>query len=314
MSMNDSVLLTLAASNRKSVVEICENTGLSAKDLQSLIVTLNQAGAGIDESNGCLHWTPRFACLSASDIRVAMSPENGHIAVLDSTASTNAVLTAQDDIHRQVLLAEHQSAGVGRRGKVWLSPLGKNLYISCGWQMPSDRLFGALGLAVGVSIVNALREYGISAVGLKWPNDLYINSRKVGGILIDSSTIGKTAKLVVGLGVNVFKQHFPHSLDVPATTLEDALPDSSTSIVRNTLAGKLVQAVFKELDAIKRGNENSLTFWRDYDVSYNRAVTVLREERQYAGVAKGINAAGEFMLEVDGEIVAFTQAEVSLRM
>ncbi len=312
--MKDSVLLTLAGSRRLHAEEICKKTGLNIADLKNCVSELNDAGANIREYDGYLQWLGPFECLHRAEIEMAVGREDCTVEVLDSTTSTNAVLAAEASVHKRVILAEHQSAGVGRRGKRWLSPLGKNLYMSCGWSMPSTRLFSALSLAVGISIVRALRDFGCAELGLKWPNDLYIKGRKVGGLLIDSSTSGKVAHLVVGLGINVHEQEFPADLAVPATTLAEAYPSMSAKLNRNHVAALVLAAIFKELSVISRGETIALASWLDFDVSYNKQVKVMSGGEVIKGLAKGITADGEFILEIDNEIQTFSQAQVSLRI
>ena len=103
--------------------------------------------------------------------------------------STNTALLARanpDSGTAEVLLAEYQSAGRGRRGRAWLAPPGGAICLSMSWtfrEVPQD--LGALGLVIGVCALRALREQGVGAVSLKWPNDLLVGERKLGGVLID---------------------------------------------------------------------------------------------------------------------------------
>ena len=314
MSMNDSVLLTLAGSKPVQLKNICKKTGLSAPALADCIRVLRAAGANIEQIDDSLYWPDSFDCLDPAVIAAALECEKNLITVLDSTTSTNTILAAEKSVHSKVVLAEHQSAGVGRRGKPWLSPLGKNLYISCGWSMPSALLFGGLSLAIGVAVARALRDIGYDAVGLKWPNDFYVNGSKLGGLLIESSSRGADAQLIIGLGLNAHAQDFPEDLPVPATTLADTNPSLETSCDRNYLAARLVGAIFQELDAIVSGETSALRCWPAYDVSYNREVSVLKNGEVITGVAKGISADGEFILSTEDGFVSFSQADVSLRI
>jgi len=312
--MNDSVLLTLEASKRLQVAEICKLTGLSVATVMERVTELNAAGANIEVHGDRLRWLEPFECLRGAEISAALANEECAVEVLEIATSTNAILAAENIVHGRVVLAEYQSAGVGRRGKTWLSPLGKNLYMSCGWNLPSSQLFSALSLAVGVSIAGALRDFGCVDIGLKWPNDLYIKGSKVGGLLIDSTTSGKSAKLIVGIGINIFRQEFPANLDVPATTLAEEYPALTKNLNRNRLAAVVLEAIFKELSMIARGESTALAAWRSYDVSYNKPVSVLKGSEVVTGVAQGITSDGEFVLDVENEIMTFSQADVSLRI
>jgi len=105
----------------------------------------------------------------------------------------------------EVLLAEYQTAGRGRRGRTWVAPPGGSICLSLSWmfgEVPRD--LSALGLVVGVCALRALRLLGLDTVGLKWPNDLLVDERKLGGILIElRAESAGPACVVIGIGVNV---------------------------------------------------------------------------------------------------------------
>jgi BirA family biotin operon repressor/biotin-[acetyl-CoA-carboxylase] ligase len=130
------------------------------------------------------------------------------IEVLDECPSTNTVLAqraAAGAPHGTVLACEHQSAGRGRRGNSWVSEVGGSLAFSILWRFPRGAgALGGLSLAVAVGAAKALERLGTQGVGVKWPNDLYCEGCKLGGILIESSgdILGPSA-VVVGVGLNV---------------------------------------------------------------------------------------------------------------
>jgi len=105
----------------------------------------------------------------------------------------------------EALLAEYQTAGRGRRGRTWVAPPGGAICLSFSWvfgEVPRD--LGALGLVIGVCAMEALQRLGVVGVGLKWPNDLLINDRKLGGILIElRAESSGPACVVIGIGLNI---------------------------------------------------------------------------------------------------------------
>ena len=125
-----------------------------------------------------------------------------------TTDSTNLRLlerAGNEDIDGCALAAEHQSAGRGRRGRQWLSPVACNLYLSVGVRLTHTAQMQALSLIVGVAIAAALTELGYAGIGIKWPNDLQSAGRKLAGILIEST--GATPQgisLVIGIGITLF--------------------------------------------------------------------------------------------------------------
>ncbi|TMP82113.1 biotin--[acetyl-CoA-carboxylase] ligase, partial [Pseudoalteromonas ruthenica] len=110
-----------------------------------------------------------------------------------------------DLVSGQVLVAEMQQAGRGRRGRVWQSPFGANLYYSYYWKL-EEGLQAAMGvsIAVGLAVYDAIEAlYGLSAA-LKWPNDIYLHGRKLAGVLVElEGQVEGPCHLVIGIGINL---------------------------------------------------------------------------------------------------------------
>ena len=148
-------------------------------------------------------------------------------AELDST-----MLEARRDPRPgRVIVADRQTAGMGRHGRVWLSPPGEGLYVSMVLDVPAAPV---LSLALGV----ATRE-AIGAGDLRWPNDVLLNERKVAGVLAQS----EQGVVIAGIGINVSQREFPEGLDTPATSL--ALEGIETT--REALLERLVEAVSRSV-------------------------------------------------------------------
>lgn len=125
---------------------------------------------------------------------------------LDSTNDCllNLLKNTTDLRPKTVVIANQQTAGKGRQGRTWVSPPG-NIYLSLYWQFSGslDKLYG-LSLVVGIAIANVLKSNGLSDVKLKWPNDIFWQNNKLGGILIETKP-GKnnTIDAVIGFGLNI---------------------------------------------------------------------------------------------------------------
>ena len=140
----------------------------------------------------------------APDVRLRVRS----LEVAWSVGSTNTVLLSRPNPPNgssEVMLAEFQTAGRGRRGRAWLAPPGGAICLSLSWtfrDVPAD--LSALGLVIGVCELRALHRLGVSGAKLKWPNDLLADERKLGGILIElrAETDGP-ACVVIGIGLNV---------------------------------------------------------------------------------------------------------------
>ena len=136
-----------------------------------------------------------------------------------------------------VVLAERQTAGRGRRGRQWVSPFAENIYYSLVLRMDGGmRQLEGLSLVVGLAVLSALREVGVSDVGLKWPNDVLVNNKKIAGILLE--LVGDPADVchvVLGIGINV-NMRVASEVDQAWTSV---YLESGVAINRNVLVSKL---------------------------------------------------------------------------
>jgi BirA family transcriptional regulator, biotin operon repressor / biotin---[acetyl-CoA-carboxylase] ligase len=217
----------------------------------------------------------------------------------------------------EVLLAEYQSAGRGRRGRAWLAPPGGAICLSMSWtfrEVPQD--LGALGLVIGVCVLRALREHGVGAVSLKWPNDLLIGERKLGGVLIDlRAESGGAACVVIGIGLNVaLGAALLQQIALSGTAATDLASVAHPVPPRNTLAAALVSACVHGLIEFERqGLRPFIEDWRAADALRGRPVNVSAAEGVTRGVARGIDLRGALMVETPQGVRRFISGDVTVR-
>jgi BirA family biotin operon repressor/biotin-[acetyl-CoA-carboxylase] ligase len=218
------------------------------------------------------------------------------LRVVRDTGSTNQDLL--DQHQPQVLLSERQSQGRGRRGKVWQSPLGCNVYLSIGYRFETfPQQIGTLPLMMGVACAEALRPW--ADLRLKWPNDLWLGQQKVGGLLIESrGEIGGALWVVVGVGVNVNLPDVDLGIDQPYASLQGS---------RTDIAAALIAALLPALQGF-RGLDQSR--WQPLDALYGRSI---RTSEGWIGTACGVNPDGSLRLRTDEGEMAVT-SEVSVRV
>jgi BirA family biotin operon repressor/biotin-[acetyl-CoA-carboxylase] ligase len=215
-----------------------------------------------------------------------------------------------------VCVAEHQSAGRGRRGRSWVSPLAGSLYLSLVWQFTGGaEVLEGLSLAVAIVVATTLREeYRLENVKLKWPNDILLNDKKIGGILIEvAGEAGGPCSVVIGIGLNVKTSTMAErDIDQSWTDLNSAL---GKSISRNKLAALVLNSLVPLLQGYERnGFAEHRKHWSKYDAYIGKSVVVYRGGSDYIeGIACGISDSGELLLEVNGCKQAFKSGEVSLR-
>ena len=230
------------------------------------------------------------------------------VDVLQSTDSTNAEALRRLAVNSPVpfaVFAEYQSAGRGRRGRSWASPYAGNIYLSVGWRFAvgAPRLEG-LSLAVGVVVAEALSANGLKGrVALKWPNDIWVDGRKIGGVLIElSGDLEDACAAVVGIGINGrLGSAAAQSIDQPWTDMYTELgkvPD------RSALAADLLQRLYDMMAGFPASGFGAwLQRWMALDALAGQSVQVTTAAGAVSGRATG----------VDGEEMLFHGGEASLR-
>ncbi len=253
--------------------------------------------------------------LDAGRIRAALPGRVrlGGLCVHRAVDSTNTWL--QERSHSLpspfACLSEHQLAGRGRRGRVWVDGTGRDLCLSLLWRFGAAQArTQGLSLAVGVAAARALAATGADGVGLKWPNDVVWRDRKLGGVLIEGSVSGRVWTVVIGVGVNVHSCGAPDP-HIPRARL-GSIPGACVS--RNGLAADLIAEIWAECARFEElGAGPAIREWTRLDAMRGRAVRVHGPGGETGGIARGVDEAGELLVEVDGALERFVSAEVSLR-
>jgi len=262
--------------------------------------------------------------LNAACMHAALAPDLRDrvksLEVAESLDSTNAALVARaypDAGCSEVLLAEFQTAGRGRRGRSWLALPGGAICLSLSWtfvQIPRDA--GALSLAMGVCVARALKFHGVKDTQLKWPNDILVGGRKLGGILIElRSEPAGPACAVVGIGLNVslgaaLLEEIA-ALGLPATDLVSAgLADPS----RNAIATTVIEACIRGLVQFEQeGLRPFIEEWRTADALQDKAITAYVAEEGVPGIARGIDLTGALLVETPQGLRKFYSGDVTVR-
>jgi len=317
-----SLLRRLSDGELHSGEALAEASGISRARVSRLLKEASATGLKLERARGRgyrLHDAPPF--LTREAILRGLGPGGRGLGlevadVLDSTSSELARRAASRDIHRQVLAAEWQTAGRGRRGRGWTSIVGGSLTFSLGWRF--DRGAGylsALPLAVGLAVCLALEGEGFAGIELKWPNDLVHHGAKLGGVLVELSGDALGPSLaVIGIGLNV---HLPaaaqRAIGQPATDL--AAVAFGRRIDRNALLGRIVSSEADMLEAYaRRGFAPLRAAWQRRHALHGKAVQViLPDGGKVRGKVAGIDADGALLLASGGRTSRFVSGEVSLR-
>jgi len=213
-------------------------------------------------------------------------------------------------------LAEYQTAGRGRRGREWQAPFGASLCFSLLWRFDTSPVaMNGLSLALGVALIRALRDYGVEDVGLKWPNDIYWQQQKLGGILFEVfAEQGGDGYVIAGVGLNMrMNPDIALKIDQPWTDLVQALPHKS--ICRNALAATLLDYSSVAMQEFSRGGFDSFSeHWQQFDICCDQPVCLQMGDNKIQGVARGVDSQGQLILDTEHGRKLYASGEVSLRL
>uniref|UniRef100_A0A7C3Z6X3 Bifunctional ligase/repressor BirA n=1 Tax=Desulfobacca acetoxidans TaxID=60893 RepID=A0A7C3Z6X3_9BACT len=236
-----------------------------------------------------------------------------HFDCAVSTNDTAKLLGTQGAAEGTLVVAESQTGGRGRLGRSWLSPPGQGIYVSVVLRppLPPGEL-PQITLSTAVAVVRALSRAAGLTPGIKWPNDVILKGKKIGGILTEMETESDQIRyLVVGLGLNVNNPEFPPELAGIATSLrrEAGRPFSRLAILQAWLEE------FENLyhDFLARGFPEILEEWKQHSVTLGKYVAVRQGSRQVEGLAREVAGDGALVLETArGEVVKVTSGEITV--
>jgi len=262
--------------------------------------------------------------LDPAKIREGVAREvRDHVASVESLwtiSSTNTALLGRPNPSSgtsEILLAEYQSAGRGRRGRAWLAPPGGAICLSLSWtfgEVPKD--LSALGLVVGVCALRALRGLGVEGVRLKWPNDLLIGERKLAGVLIElRAESAGPACVVIGIGLNVaLGAALIRQLAEAGTAATDLASAGTATPSRNAVAAGLISACVAGLLQFERqGLKPFIEEWHAADALRGRPVMVSGADGTARGLARGIDVRGALVVETPQGLKRFISGDVTVR-
>lgn len=285
-------------------------TGL--QDLGLKLMAVRGKGYRLSEPLELLDAAFLYSALPAP-LRSLVSQLEVHTQI-DSTNLYLSRLASVGAASGHICFAEQQTAGKGRRGRAWVSPLACNLYLSLLWRFPRGfASLSGLSLAMGVAVIRALRQHGIVGVGLKWPNDLVSGGKKLGGILIEVSgeSEGPIA-VVIGLGINInMPQENGQDIGQPWTDIARIAPDCLQG--RNALAAALLTQLLTVLaEYAEQGLTAYLPEWRQADALLGEKVALYVGDQVTPGWVQGVDDNGLLLLRLnDGTVKAYASGEVS---
>ena len=322
---NEEILKKLReADDYVSGQELCEYYGVSRTAVWKAVRQLEKDGYVIEAQNNRGY---RLVEAGSADIYTGLEIEScldtewiGRKLVFHrETGSTNIdakSLAEQGEQEGAVVVADMQTAGRGRRGRGWDSPAGKDIYMTI-MLRPQCRpeKASALTLVMALAVLEAIQEVIPQPCGIKWPNDVVVNNKKVCGILTEmSAEIDGIHYVVIGSGINVNHEQFAQEIQDKATSL---YAECGKKINRARLTARVLHYFEKNYAVFQNSWDFSglVEKYNGFLVNRGREVRVLDPKGEYDGVAKGINEKGELLVarKSDGQTVQVYAGEVSVR-
>lgn len=301
--------------------EICEHFGVSRTAVWKAIGQLRAQGCRIDAvpNRGYL-LLDTLEAYGADELKSLIHTKwaGQRLCYFDTLGSTNiqAKVEAENGApHGTLVVADMQTAGRGRRGRGWVSPAKTNLYFTIMLRPDfAPEKASMLTLVMAHATARAIRAQTGLDCGIKWPNDIVVNGKKICGILTEMSVErGYIHYVVIGVGVNVREQEFPSEIADKAACLD---AECGAKVSRSALLADIMSAFEEDYESfLAAGNLSCLK--ESYDrmlVNRDRQVCVLDPKGEFRGTARGITDTGELLVEKeDGESVQVYAGEVSVR-
>jgi BirA family transcriptional regulator, biotin operon repressor / biotin---[acetyl-CoA-carboxylase] ligase len=240
----------------------------------------------------------RSDALDPDEIRKCLHTHiiGSRVLVFDSVSSTNTIASEYGRNPRNngmVILAEHQEAGRGRAGNAWVNTYGDSLLCSIVLINNTFRT-ELLSLAVAVATAESIH----ARARIKWPNDLMINGKKVGGILLESMVYPSHQTYVLGIGINCHQRadSFPEALKQLATSMD---METGTYVDRITLLRRLLASVEKWLNLAQQSPDQVIEQWQQKSIQLGHRVSLCFNGKSYTGNCIGIDPDKGLVVQLD---------------
>jgi len=203
-----------------------------------------------------------------------------------------------------VVTADYQTEGRGQKGAVWQSERSKNLICSILVKLDDFKARDQflLNCAVSIGILNALNEYKLPKLKIKWPNDIMSVSKKLGGILIENTLMNDAINhSIIGIGINVNQLDFSEDLSM-AVSMKQLI---NRDLDRDILLHKIIESIQHQFDHIFTGKFEVLLRAYDQNLYRKGAAHMFQDQegKMFMGIIKGVNPEGMLLVENDDEIV-----------
>lgn len=298
---------------------IGEQLGITRAAVWKLIKKLQDYGIQIESIKGKgYQLTQPLQLLNLQNIKKHLNRKVYDLIILEKATSTNDILKTIPNNHKiTVCLAESQSAGKGRLQRPWYSPFAENIYLSLRYTLEKDiSELSGLSLVTALAICKALDESADlknESLTIKWPNDIYLQGKKLAGILIEieAESHGR-CNVIIGIGINVNMQKaLKKQIDQDWSSIFSATGNYTD---RNLICVSVINTLINYLDIFStNGLTYFLTEWKQRDHLQNKTISIKTGNETHQGIYKGINQLGHLkLLKTDGETLSFSSGDATI--
>lgn len=300
--------------------ELCERFGVSRTAIWKAVNQLKEAGYEIEavQNRGykIISVPDRLSERELQSIQKTSwaGQEIFYYEVTDSTNARAKQLAEEGHPNGTLAVAEKQEAGRGRRGRSWEAPAGSGIYMTLVLKPDIDPNHASMiTLVAALAVSGAITKCTGKAAGIKWPNDIVMNGKKVCGILTEmSAQFDYVNHIVVGIGINVHNEHFPEEIGQTATSI---FLETGEHINRAALIEEVLEQ-FEKYYEIYLKTEDLSGLVQEYNarlVNMHKSVRVLDPKEPFEGKAMGITEKGELIVDTWESRRLVSSGEVSVR-
>ena len=293
---------------------MAEKLGLSRNSIWKAVKKLKEEGYQIESQTNSGYILRNFnEPLNATRISSLMKEDSEiKLVVLDEIPSTNSYIKENpglDDL--TAVITNSQSKGRGRLGRTFYSPKGSGIYLSLLIKKPQEKYdISYLTMTSAVALYEALKPNLKGNLGVKWVNDIYLNGKKMAGILTESETELESLTVrqaIIGMGINVLTDSFPEEIKETATSL---LIEEKKSFDRNILIADILRSLESNLSLLKKDKSKITEKYNEYLILKGERVKINAFSRIFEAIIKGINENGNLIVEEDGKELTIMSGEI----
>ncbi|MBE6110770.1 MAG: biotin--[acetyl-CoA-carboxylase] ligase [Erysipelotrichaceae bacterium] len=315
MALKDSILFRFeeSADEYLSGEQLAEEFHVSRAAVWKAVKALKEEGYEIESSPSKGYcFSSENDILNAKIIEKLNPEEKAPVYVFETIDSTNnyaKILAAQNAPHGTLVIANHQSAGRGRQGHSFYSPASSGLYLSLIIHPSQSEYISRITPAAAVAAVRAIEETAGIRPGIKWVNDLFIEKKKIAGILSEAISDFETHTLsavIIGIGINCRPMKFPDELEEVASSL------NANKLSRNALAAALWKYLLFYTSHLE--DPQLMELYRRDSIILNKEILYTQNNETFQAKVTGINDEGNLILEKpDGSVQVLASGEISVK-